>query len=125
MYRSKRAARDKTRPRATGLRAHGGPWLAPASRWNYPNRFRYLKPTLRRATDNVVNRVKTIMVNEPLRNSPARRLTSGAVLRKRTRAAGCRPSLPGTKHDKPETAGGKIIRYGWRERRAIGSAHAR
>ena len=59
--------------------------------------------------ENVVNGVKTIMVNEPLRAAAARRIAKPAVLR---RAGGEQPiaRLPGTRHGQFETADGKIIR---------------
>ena len=45
--------------------------------------------------ENVVNGVKTIMVNEPLRAGRARRIAASAMLR---RVLGRRPLLPGTRH---------------------------
>src|SRR5271156_5406157 len=60
-----------TRRHATTLRARDGPWLDPASRLKYLNEIIRLQSDLRRprvaGPENVVNGVKTIMVNETLR----------------------------------------------------------
>ena len=76
----------------------------------------------RSAAENVVNGVKTIMVNEPLRTAAARRIAKSAVLRRGPR--GQCPAPFGTRHGQFETADGTIIRDR-RRRRAVGPAHAR
>src|SRR4051794_20713303 len=82
--RAARSAQDMTKPRAKGLRAGRGPLLDPTSRpkilqrnQSTPDGF----PERREAQPEiVVNGVKTIMVNEPLRAAPARRIASWAML---------------------------------------------
>jgi arabinose-5-phosphate isomerase len=70
-------------------RVSPGPLLDPSSRQKYPNDFKYFIgqfPLTRghQGSENVVNGVKTIMVNEPLRTRPA----AIAVLRISQRRAG-------------------------------------
>jgi hypothetical protein len=55
------------------LRARGGPWLDPSSRSKYPNKFIRLLTEFHAGAspraENVVNGVKTIMVNDRLRTA--------------------------------------------------------
>src|SRR3981189_1821753 len=105
------SAQDMAKRRVRRSRACGGPLLDPTSRWKYPSDFIYLPTQFHTGAENVVNGVKTIMVNEPLRTAPSRRIAKSAVLRRSKGRKRCPASPFGTTHDQAETADGKIIRH--------------
>ena len=95
------------KPRERGVRADLGRLLAAATRWKYPNEFMHLTYASRLAAKNVVNGVKTIMVNEPLRIR--RRASHRGIERAKGDARVQKPS-PGIRNGQPETADDQIIR---------------
>jgi hypothetical protein len=84
--------------RVRALRACGGPLLDPTSRLEKLQQNQLLvgraPATHERGTEIVVNGVKTIMVNEPLRARTSRRFASAAML-ERAASFTPKPSLPG------------------------------
>lgn len=82
--------------------------LDPPPRQNWlPQQLHRLPRRVPSLAENVVNGVKTIMVNERLRAGRLRRLTGSAVLRGEPWA---RPP-PRIRHGQSKTADGKIIRH--------------
>src|SRR5258707_5349613 len=101
-----RSALGMARQRVRRSRACGGPLLDPPSRSKYPNKFIRLPTTfhtrVNALAENVVNGVKTIMVNEPLRAARARRVEKSAVLRRGPGAATDAPPLSERGMPKPK-----------------------